>query len=174
MTRTTTALLVLLAGVSPLTNAADPGQPVISEIVIDAPAAAIWNAWTRETEIEAWMAPSSELELKVGGNWRSSYDEASTLDDDSVIHNEILAFDPERMLALRTVKPPADFPFPDAILDTWSVLYIQPIDAGRTHVVLRMFGFGSDEESQAMREFFEWGNQYELDKLKEYLDSTDH
>lgn len=171
MNRSMRLLLVAVAAVAGHAISADTGEPVTSEIVIAAPASAIWNAWTVAAEIEAWMAPSSEIDLRIGGKWLTSYDEDSTLEDDSVVHNEILAFDPERMLAIRTVKPPADFPFPDAILDTWTVLYIQPIDDNQTRIVMRMYGFGNDESSEAMREFFEWGNQYELDKLKEYLET---
>jgi uncharacterized protein YndB with AHSA1/START domain len=166
-----TSLLVAVAAIPGPAIAAETGEPVTSEIVIAVPASAIWNAYTVNEEIEAWMTPSSEINLAIGGEWLTSYAEGSALDDDSVVHNEILAFDSERMLAVRTVKPPADFPFPNAILDTWTVLYLQPVDDNQTKVVMRMSGFGSDEESEAMREFFEWGNQYELERLKEYLES---
>jgi hypothetical protein len=36
---------------------------------------------------------------------------------------------------------------------------------------VRMFGFDDSEESVRMREFFEWGNQYELNQLAEHLAS---
>ena len=162
--------MVAVAAIASSAISAETGEPVTSEIVIAAPVSAVWSAWTVNEEIEAWMTPSSDIDLAIGGRWLTSYEEGSTLDDDTVIHNEILAFDPERMLAIRTVKPPADFPFPDAILDTWTVLYLQPIDDNQTRILMRMSGFGSDEESEAMREFFQWGNQYELEKLKEYLE----
>lgn len=162
------SLSVIFAGL--LVGTADAQEPVVSEIVIEAPPAAIWSAWTAKEEVEVWMAPSVRIELEIGGDWLTSYEGNAALDDDSVVHNRILAFDPERMLALATVKPPADFPFPSAILNTWSVLYIDAIDDGKTKVTLRMFGFGDDQESEAMREFFEWGNQYELDNLKSYID----
>ena len=170
MSRTNCALLVLIAGFASPALMADSGEPVVSEIEIDVPATAVWAAWTVKEEIEAWMSPFSDLELEVGGTWLTSYSEISNPDDDSVIHNEILAFDPGRMLAIRTVKPPADFPYPNAIPDTWTVLYIEPIESQRTRIVARMFGFSGDEESAAMRTFFEWGNQYELENLKRYLE----
>jgi uncharacterized protein YndB with AHSA1/START domain len=151
--------------------AAESFPPVVSEAVISAPAAAIWEAWTERDDIEAWMVnSSSEVDLRIGGLWLTSYDENSSLDDDSVIRNEVLAFDPERMLAMRTLKPPSDFPFPNAILSTWSILYLEPIDDAQTRVTIRMLGFGEDEESRKMRSFFEWGNAYELEKLGEYLE----
>lgn len=116
------------------------------------------------------MVPnSSEYELAIGADWRTSSDRSSDLDDDTVIHNRVLAFDPGRMLAIRTVNAPADFPFPNAILDTWSVLYLETMDENHTKVTTKMFGFNESQESQEMRRFFEWGNAYELEQLNEYL-----
>src|SRR5262249_49414880 len=96
---------------------------------------------------------------------RTSYNKTSTLDDDGTIHQQLLAFDPGRMIAMRTVKPPKGFPFPDAILRTWTIAYLEPAGAMQTKVVVRMFGFSDDEESQKMRAFFERGNQATLDSL---------
>ena len=157
----------ILIHVSLVAAAADP---VIAELVVEASSEAVWDAYTRHEDIEAWMVPSSsELKLGIGALWLTSYEQDSSLDNDTVITSEILAFDPGRMLAVRTIRPPADFPFPNAIVNTWSVLYIEPVDLEHTRVTVRMFGFGDDPESQEMRNFFEWGNAYELDKLAEYL-----
>jgi uncharacterized protein YndB with AHSA1/START domain len=162
--------LLTMAGAVRL-DAAESLPPVVSEIVIAAPAAVIWNAYTQREQIEAWMvATSSGPDLRIGGQWLSSYDPNSKLDDDTVIRNEILAFDPGRMLAVRTLQPPADFPFPNAILDTWSVLYLEPIDAARTKVIVRMFGFSDEQESREMRAFFERGNAYELRMLAAHVE----
>jgi hypothetical protein len=107
--------------------------------------------------------------MRIGARWRASYDPDSNLDDDTVIENEVLAFDPGRMWAVRTTRAPSDFPFPNAILDTWTVLYLEPAGEGQMRVTVRMFGFNDSEESVRMREFFEWGNQYELNQLAEHL-----
>lgn len=164
-------LTVLLASVVLTSRIAEADvAPVVSEVVVPASTDAVWSAYTTREAIETWMVPnSSRYELVIGGEWRTSYDADSNLDDDTVVHNEILAFDPGRMLALRTVKPPADFPFPNAILATWSVLYLDRVDPEHTRVTMKMFGFDETPESQEMREFFEWGNAYELEKLAEYL-----
>jgi uncharacterized protein YndB with AHSA1/START domain len=148
------------------------GDPVVSEIVVDAPMAAVWDAYTNTETMRAWqVARMSPFELRVGARWRASYTADAPLDDadPTVIENELLAFDPGRMLAVRTVRAPADFPFPRAILGAWTVLYLEPVGESRTRVVTRMFGFTADEESQGMRAFFERGNAYELRQLAEHL-----
>jgi uncharacterized protein YndB with AHSA1/START domain len=162
--------LVLLAGVTLHAAPTDPGEPLASEAVIDAPVQAVWHAMASREGMEGWaVAKSGDLELRLGARWRTSYDPKSTLEDPSVIETEVLAFDPGRMLALRILRPPADFPFPNAIQGTWYVIYLEPVSDTRTRVVHRMFGFTEDEESQQMRAFFERGNAHELRQLAAHL-----
>jgi uncharacterized protein YndB with AHSA1/START domain len=138
---------------------------VTNQAIVDAPIEEVWRAWTTKEGMESWMVGKTDFELKVGGEYRTSYNKTSTLDDDATIHQQLLAFDPGRMIAMRTVKPPKGFPFPNAILRTWSVAYLESAGATQTRVVTRMFGFSDDEESQKMRAFFERGNQATLDSL---------
>lgn len=145
---------------------------VVSEIVVDAPSADVWDAYTNPETMRVWQVSQiSPFELRIGARWRTSYDAGASLEDDdsTAIENEVMAFDPGRMLAVRTVRAPADFPFPRAILDVWTVLYLEPLGPSRTRVVTRMFGFSDDEESRGMRAFFERGNAYELSKLAEHF-----
>lgn len=174
MTRPTRLFMLMVCAGAARALAAEPSElsaPVVSEATLNAPIEAVWKAYTDRETIESWMvATSSEVDLSIGGKWRTSYDANSKLDDDTVIENEVLAFDPGRMLAVRTIRPPADFPFPNAILDTWTVLYLEPVGDNQTKATVKMFGFTADDESQKMRAFFEWGNAYELEKLATHLE----
>jgi uncharacterized protein YndB with AHSA1/START domain len=148
-------------------------QPLESETIVPAPINAVWDAWTTRRHLEVWqVARASDVELRIGGRWRTSYSKESNLNDNTTIESEVLAFDPGRMLAVRTVRTPSDLPFAKAILETWSVLYLEPLDEARTRVVVRMFGFTGSSESQKMRAFFERGNPYELRKLADYFGSA--
>lgn len=163
-TATAGALLMLAALL-----AAAP-EPLVTEATVNGPVDAVWKAWTTKAGLEAWLVGKTEIELKVGGAWRTNYSKDSDLNDDSTIHQTILAFDPGRMFSFRTVKPPRDFPFP-GITDAWTVLYFEPASAGKTRVVARMLGIGEDEESQRLRAFFERGNRFELDKLVKFFEN---
>lgn len=164
------SVLFLLAVVPQQSGLDNPIEPLVAEAIVDAPVDAVWNAFATREGFLAWHEiASGEIELQIGGIWRTSYDPASNLDDDTVIETEMLAFDPGRMMATRTIRAPADFPFPNAILDTWTVLYLEPVGAGETRVTVRMFGFTDGEESMEMRAFFDWGNPYELSQLVEYF-----
>ena len=151
---------VWLLAAAPLSAAG----PLVSEAVVSAPADAVWNAWTTVDGIQAWMVAKTDIDLRVGGLWRTSYTPDADLAGDAAIHQRILAFDPGRMLAFQTVKTPKNFPFPE-ILQTWTVVYLEPVDAGRTRVTVRMLGYTDDEPSQKMRAFFEKGNQATLEAL---------
>lgn len=90
-----TLALVLLAGMTLRGVAAEPGDPLVSEAVIDAPVDAVWHAFATREGMESWaVAKSGEVELRIGARWRTSYDAKSNLDDGSVIETEVLAFDP--------------------------------------------------------------------------------
>ncbi len=78
--------------------------------------------------------------------------------------NEILAYDPERMLAIRIRQPPASFPYRDAAAGTWTVIYFTPSGADMTHVRIVGLGYRDDPQSQAMRKFFAEGNRWTLDQ----------
>ena len=163
------SIFVLSAGVAIGGAAAEPAEPLVSEAVIDAPVQTVWDLFTTREGMESWAVAKAAIELRVGAIWRTSYAAGSTLDDETVIETEVLAFDPGRMLAARTTRPPAGFPFPTAIRQTWYVLYIEPLGDARTRVVHKMFGFTEDEESRKMRAFFERGNAYQLNQLAAHV-----
>jgi uncharacterized protein YndB with AHSA1/START domain len=139
---------------------------VLTEDVVNATVDDVWKAWTTKAGIESWMTAKADIDLKVGALLRTSYNAASTLDDDASIHHVILAFDPGRMLAFRTVKPPRTFPWPSAIAQTWTVVYLEPVAPARTKVTIRMLGYRDDDELRQMKPFFEKGNRVTLDALK--------
>jgi uncharacterized protein YndB with AHSA1/START domain len=140
-------------------------EPIIIEGIVNAPIEEVWKSFSTREGIESWMVAKTEFELRVGATWRTSYSKDSNLNDDASIHHTILAYDPGRMLAFRTIKTPGNFPFPNAILKTWNVIYFEPAGASRTKVTTRMLGFEDNEESLKMRAFFEAGNKTTMDNL---------
>jgi uncharacterized protein YndB with AHSA1/START domain len=154
-----TALLSLFA------RPAMAAEPLVAEGVVNAPTDTVWSAWTTVEAMQSWMVAKADIDLRVGGLWRTSYSRDAGLDGDAAIHHRILAFDPGRMLAFQTVKTPKNFPFPTAIRQAWTVVYLEPAGSGRTKVTVRMLGFADDAESQKMRAFFDTGNKATVDAL---------
>ena len=91
------------------------------------------------------------------------------LGDSETIENTILAYEPPTMMALRIAKTPQSFPFRNAWKSTWTVISLAPVEAGKTLVRVASLGYGADEESAAMRSFFEAGNQSAIDSVRQHF-----
>jgi len=94
------------------------------------------------------------------------YNAQGSLDDPQTIENTVISFEPLRMLSIKVTKPPAGFPFPNAVQRMWTVLYFESAGPARTAVREVSMGFGPDEESQKMRAFFARGNATTLSQLQ--------
>ena len=159
------ASVVVLAAFVLVSPAGAAPDPIATEAIVNAPPDAVWTAWTTPNGMQSWMVARTDIDLRIGGLWRTTYTRDGDLGGDGAIHHRILAVDPGRMIAFQTVKTPKTFPFPSAILKTWTVVYFDQVEDGRTRVTVRMLGYEDDEESQKMRAFFVSGNRATLDAL---------
>jgi len=125
----------------------------------------VWKVWSTSQGYRALGVALADVDLRLGGLIRSRYGADGVLGDEQTIENEILAYEPPRMIAIRIHKPPANFPFKEAWKRTWTVVTLTPLDDNRTLVHATSLGFGTDPESQAMREFFERGNDQTIKTL---------
>ena len=142
----------------------------VTEAEVNAPIADVWKVFSTSEGYKALGVSQAEVDLRVGGTIRSRYGEGR-LGDEETIENVILAYEPPRMIATRIQKPPKTFPFPQAWKRAWSVVTLTDLGDGRTRVHAASLGFGSDEESVAMRRFFDRGNQQVMDGLKKYFEA---
>ena len=143
--------------------------PIVQEIEIDTPVEVVWRAFTTAEGFKALGAAKARIDLRVGGKMLSHYDPDGVLGDEGTIENTILAFEPMRMFAFQISKPPKGFPFMSAYATTWSVATFEDLGNNRTRLRLAMLGYTEDPESQRMRAFFEQGNAWVLQHLKEVL-----
>lgn len=140
-------------------------QPIVTTGVVSAPLKDVWAAWTTNEGITSWMVASGEVDLRIGGAYRTSYTKGSDLKGKDVIVNTILAYDPYRMITIKTTQTPERFPFKEAMDKCWTVIYLEPEGEKQTKVVIRMNGYDATEQSQQMKRFFKTGNQQTLDAL---------
>ena len=139
-------------------------EPQVTEGFVNAPVAEVWRIFTTSEGFLATGAAQAEVRLEIGGEIRSHYDPKGKLGDAETIVNEILAYEPERMLAIRIKQAPASFPHRDAVAGTWTVIYFAP--AGEmTQVRIVGLGYNDSPASQAMRKFFAEGNRWTLDHI---------
>ena len=155
-----------------VTNSGDATSSIV-ETVVDAPVSKVWWVFSTAEGFKTLGPKHAQIDFRVGGLIRSSYDDDPPADEHNWIQNQIIAFDPERMLSIRIYQPPANFPFPKACKSTWSVITMEPAGPEHTRVRLAMLGFTPDKESQDMKLFFDKGNAWTLKRLKDQLLSAE-
>ena len=158
------ALFLVLLAACGVAQAADEPS-FVNEGVIPAPVDAVWNVFATSEGYKTLGPALAEVDLRVGGVIRSRYRADGVLGDAETIENVIVDYRAPVMMAIRIQKPPASFPFKEAWKSTWTVLTLTPTDDG-THVRATSYGYGTDEESLAMRKFFEAGNQQTIETLR--------
>jgi uncharacterized protein YndB with AHSA1/START domain len=137
--------------------------------VVAAPIEEVWKIFATSEGYKVLGPALAAVDLRVGGTIRSRYNADGTLGDAETIENAILAYEPPRMMAIRIAKPPASFPFENAWQTASTVITLSPVDGTETHVRIASLGFGTDEESVAMRRFFERGNQSSIELVREHF-----
>jgi uncharacterized protein YndB with AHSA1/START domain len=141
----------------------------VNEGVIPAPIDEVWKVFSTSEGYKALGPALAEVDLRIGGLIRSRYRGDGTLGDAETIENVILAYEPPTMIAMRIHKPPASFPFKEAWSNPWTVMTLTPLDGGRTRLRVTSLGYADDDESLAMRRFFEAGNQQTIDTLRRHF-----
>jgi len=141
----------------------------VNEGTINAPVAAVWNIWTTGEGYKAVGVALADVDFRTGGLIRSRYSAAGVLGDEETIENRILAFEPQRMIAIQIERTPKSFPFKEAWKKTWTVVTLTDLGNNRTHIRVASMGYGTDEESVAMRKFFEAGNASTIETLQKHF-----
>jgi uncharacterized protein YndB with AHSA1/START domain len=161
-------IMVLTLAIGSVAQAADDVS-FVNEGIVDAPIAEVWKIWSTSEGYKVLGPALAEVDLRVGGTIRSRYRPDGVLGDSETIENVILAYEPPTMMAIQIKKPPATFPFKEAWKKPWTVLTLVPLEDGRTLVRTASLGYGTDEESLAMRRFFEAGNQQTIAALQKHF-----
>jgi uncharacterized protein YndB with AHSA1/START domain len=148
----------------------DP-EPLVTEVVLKAPPAEVWKAFSTPEGYKLLGVAHCEMDFRVGGLIRSHYDPNGRIGDEGTIENEILSFEPGRMLSIRVHKPPAKFPFREETWKgTWSVITLTDLGDGRTHLRIAGLGYPDTDEGRKMRTFFRSGNAWVVSVLRKHLD----
>jgi uncharacterized protein YndB with AHSA1/START domain len=139
-------------------------RPLRHEVVVEAPVAEVWAAWTTQRGLESWLARNAKVDLKPGGRYETNA--FGEIGEPGTVEMRVLAFEPERMLALSTSAPPDEFPEVAAAEDTWAVVSLYPVDETSTRVEYTMLGWREGAEWDKARKFFDQADRYLLEMLR--------
>jgi len=140
------------------------------ELVVDAPVAKVWDAFTTDAGFTSWAAPVAHVNLRNDGIIEATYSLSGKLGDPDNIRNQIVAFVPYRMIAFHNVHVPKGAPFkPDVISQIRTVVALEDLGNGRTRIVESGVGYGEGRDFDEMYDHFRSGNAEEFTALATYL-----
>lgn len=153
-----------------------PGESILRlEAVVRAPASDIYTALTTPEGLKrAWGVALAEVDFRVGGVIRMHYNALARLGDEGTIENTIMAFEPDRMLALKPSTPMNASDAVRAITEVgWTVIRLEPLGPRSTRVVLTGMGYGEGPLFDEAYTVFRSGGQWTLAKMKQSLDEPE-
>lgn len=150
---------------------ADGDKVLQLSIVVKATPAQVWRAFTTGEGYREWVAPVAQIDLAVDGMIEASYSATAKIGDPGNIKNRIVAYVPERMLAIRNVQTPKSFPHGDLFAKVSTTIELEDLGQGRTRVQITAVGYGKEPGFDVLYRHFEWGNAYSLNELKNRFDT---
>lgn len=150
------------------TSFVEPGGDRAIQLSIEVPAAVhdVYAAFTTSAGFSSWAVPLARVELRIGGLIEADYNADAKLGDRTNIHNQIVAYIPDRLLVFRNVQAPPDLTSAELFQKTSTAVEFESIGPTRTRVTLTNAGYGTGEEWSALYRKFEWGDAYTLAALR--------
>lgn len=143
------------------------GDRVLQEsIVVEAPAAKVWRAFTDEATIRAWNAPLVRIDLRDGGTIEESDDATASLGGPASVRQRIVTYLPERLLVLRNIAAPAALPGGELYPTIVQIVSLEPLTDKETLVTLSGSGYGAGAAYDSLYDFFWAHNAAYLASLK--------
>jgi len=135
-------------------------------VVVDAPVVKVWDAFMTDDGFTRWATPVAHITLENGGGMmESSYLLTSKIGDPDNIRNEIVAYLPLHMIALRNAHVPKGAPFDPVLIASIRTVITFDDLGGKTRVTESQVGYGDGAGYDSMYTHFRDGNAEELESL---------
>ncbi|MFO1315835.1 MAG: SRPBCC domain-containing protein [Burkholderiales bacterium] len=146
---------------------APDGTRVLQQsIVVPARAADVWKAFTTSEGFASWAAPVAFVDFRLGGHIEATYDPQGKIGAPGNIRNEIVAFVPERVLAIRNTQAPPSTAFDAPTFQTLhTVIFLDAAGPEATRVTIVQPGYGTGDKYDGVYAHFARGNAWSLQQL---------
>jgi uncharacterized protein YndB with AHSA1/START domain len=81
-------------------------RKIEKDVVVDAPVGEVWRMWTTEAGAKTFFAPKANIDLTIGGRYEILFDLDAPPGSQGGEGLKVLAYTPERMLAVEWNAPP--------------------------------------------------------------------
>ena len=151
------------------------GRTLTHSAIIHMPADELFAHFTTaEGIVKAWSVAKAKVGFRVGGQIRTAYNADADLDAPTSIVNTILAFEPNRMITIKATAPEGAPEWLQLVCrEAFSVITFEPVSPLATRLTITGVGYGEGEMWDQAYAFFDKGNQWTLDQMKQKLGPGD-
>lgn len=167
-----TLLQVSIAVMSLAQPYLDLKNPIIDKkIIIEATVAEVWDAWTTSKGLQAFLAPTSEIELFPGGKYELHYQQHAPEGERGTEGCKVLSYIPNEMFSFTWKAPPNHPEFKDLAYLTWVVLDFKQVSKSEMELRVRQLGWEIGKEWFDLYNYFDESWDAVLEWLKESLEN---
>ncbi len=145
---------------------------LIQEFMVNVHLDSVWNAFTTKKGWESAFVAISEIDLRIGGTIKSSYNKNATIGDSTTIVNHIVNFVPKKIL---TLQAELSDHFPEFMKEDskhfYNVIYFKAISEHKTKVESYGIGYKNTPKYLSLLKFFIKGNEDSYLNLIRYLET---
>lgn len=147
------AALVLGAGVA---QAATPERVLRAEVLVPAPVAEVWAAWTTNEGITTFFAPQGKIDLRVDGTYDVWFNPGNKPGERGAEGMRILAVEPQRRFAFAWSAPTS---MPNVRAQRTIVDLAFAPEGEKTRLTFTQAGWGEGAEWDRAYDYFDkaWG-----------------
>lgn len=146
---------------------AEPAKELRKEVIVAAPAADVWAAWSTSAGAETFFAPSTRIELSRGGAYDILFAPDAPPGQRGAEGLHVLSYVPGEMISFEWSAPPT---FPELRKlgpSTFVVVQIARLGPRRTRVVLHHLGWGKCGDWDGVHAYFDKAWDIVLGRLQQ-------
>ena len=151
-------------------TAPDGTRTLQDSVVIEAPLAPLWKAFTDAAEYRRWSTPMAAIDLRTGGSFEAGYDPKAPLGSRDTILHRIVTYLPGKLIVFQNQHLPRALPHAGLVQQTVTVIEYAPLGPARTRVTVSSTGWKDAPEWNALYAFFAEENPEMLATLKKHYE----
>ncbi len=145
---------------------------LVQEVLVEAPVAEVWKAYTTAEGWMGWAVPLAEVDFRIGGTIRTHYGSGAKIGDPGTITLHIVNYVPERLL---TLQAELSEHWPEVMQEDaehlMNVIVFEAMGENRTRVLSYGVGYRDQPAYEKLMDFFIGANEGLFQKLKDYLET---
>lgn len=145
---------------------------LIQEFTVNVPIDSVWNTCTTKEGWESAFVAVAEIDFKVGGSIKTSYNKNATIGNSTTIVIHIVNYVPKKILTLQA-EISENFPefMKKEAKDFYNVIYFEEIHKRKTKIISYGIGYKNNPKFLSLLKFFISANEMSYLNLIKYLET---